>query len=372
MSNYEADLFVLNLFRVSSTKPKVKVAILKDNSNPTLLAHVINMYTERLIATPLTRDYGDFKSGVYVTVLGKNDFNDDNINFMLRASIKAYREKIKTTERLPELEIDRIGSMGSIPARSYVVARLLNNAVRKIAKNKGLLSPRPGEENNICLSYDQLKSDFWKNEFDIVSDNIFSMFCEEHSELCEGGGVCGRFFKVVKCLSPRFQHVIKEDGKEEIYLILHSYYRRLNNLRLVNILEYMKSQNIDPSVLKDVKVNYYDGKDNYLCDVVDLNVNILILKCDGRETRVDINSLSQSDNVAKLSINPNYSSSRRFIAKYLCEEFEAHKGLNMLYPKDYFEILRNDIKIFKRIVGDICFGETCFYISEEPAKILMT
>jgi hypothetical protein len=243
---------------------------------------------------------------------------------------------MKARERLPEPEIDKIDfvAIDHIPARSYVVARLLNNAVRKIAEHKGLLSPRPGEENNICLDYERLESDFWKSGFDIERDRSFSIFCEEHDELCRGSGACGRFFKVVKCLSPRFQHIVKEDGIEEIYLILHSYYRRLSNLSLIDILEYIKSQNLDPSVLKDVKVNYFDGKDTHVCDVVDLSGHILKLRCEGKENDIDINSLSLPNSGLKLS-------------------------------------LKNDIKIFKRIVGDICFGGTCFYISEEPAKIQM-
>jgi len=373
MINYDIDHFILNLFRVSPSDFKVKVAILKSGDRPTLLTHIINMYAKRFIATPLTRDYNDIKSGIYVTMLGKDDFNSNDIRHMLRNSVEAYREKMKARERLPELEIDKkdFVTIDRIPARSYVVARLLNNAVRKIAEHKGLLSPRPGEENNICLDYERLESDFWKSGFDIERDRSFSIFCEEHDELCRGSGACGSFFKVVKCLSPRFQHIVKEDGIEEIYLILHSYYRRLSNLSLIDILEYVKSQNLDPSVLKDVKVNYFDGKDTHVCDVVDVSGHILKLKCEGKENDIDINSLSLPNSGLKLSINPNYSSSRRFIARYLCEEFEAHKGLNKRYPIDYFEALKNDIKIFKRIVGDICFSGTCFDINEQPAKIQM-
>lgn len=99
--------------------------------------------------------------------------------------------------------------------------------------------------------------------------------------------------------------------------------------------------------------------------------HILKLRCEGKENYIGINSLSLPNSGLKLSINPNYSNSRRFIARYLCEEFEAHKELNKRYPIDYFEALRNDIKIFKRIVEDICFGGTCFDINEQPAKIQM-
>ena len=161
MINYDIDHFILNLFRVSPSDFKVKVAILKSGDRPTLLTHIINMYAKRFIATPLTRDYNDIKSGIYVTMLGKDDFNSNDIRHMLRNSVEAYREKMKARERLPELEIDKkdFVTIDRIPARSYVVARLLNNAVRKIAEHKGLLSPRPGEENNICLDYERLESD---------------------------------------------------------------------------------------------------------------------------------------------------------------------------------------------------------------------
>ena len=329
--------------------------------NPGKIAYIINKNTDDLVASSLNRDYNELKAGVYVASLSSQLDRDT-----IESKIKNILVNSGFLYDIDDLELEQY-NMNSM---AYVVANLLNNTVDKKIPQEIRCPHRPGERLSICLDIETLEKEYWSKGIANI-DELFKIFCNDYPELCRNtDNDCSKFFKVVKCITMRFQHIVSEDENNEIYLILHQYYRRIGNLHLKQVLEYMKYKNIDLNRILGVHVNYRKDKNNTMvCRIFSFTENNLVLETiDGKYYQIDLDNLDNT----YVAINPNYRSSRQFIYSYLCKNFEKHKNLNRLYPSKYFATLENDLEIIRRIVGRICIGGTCFSINKELKRIWWT
>ncbi|MEM0083129.1 MAG: hypothetical protein QW102_01270 [Candidatus Nezhaarchaeales archaeon] len=333
-----------------------------------MVVRVINQYAEGYVATPLVRSYKDLEPGVYVASFSKG------------AEMSRFVEELHNIFEQYRAERGRGGEVAtgfrsieskSISSTSYVVARLLNNALRKLASKKRIrVYQKPGENMSLCLSYRDLK-ELWDKDPEIDRDRRFEDFCGKYPNLCganEDG--CTRFFLVMKCFVPRFQHVESEIGREEIYLVMRSYYRRLSSLELQKIYRYLIEKGLDPNVLKGVKVNYrVDESSTLICDVKSVKTLanggvIAVLECDRETYEV---GLSDDRETGRISLNVSYGSSRKFVADYLCRDFDKHRDLGKRFPFQFFNEIENDLKMLKKVIGDdLSLSGVHFSISYKP------
>jgi len=360
--------YVTNFVKVFPSKDTIEAYRITGKVNLGLLAGVINRYTEGLVASFLSTDYGELKAGVYVSGIGDPHPCKKDVRAKIDDALKKYREE-RVAQGLPVDESLNINNIiieptSNISSTAYVVANLLNNFLSKMVPEELQCPRRPGERLAICLDIDFLEKEFWDQGI-VDRDERFLDFCNEYPSLCRDiGGGCSKFFKVVKCITMRFQHIVSD--QEEIYLVLHHYYRRISNLDLKLVIDYISGNHIDLDNLLGVRVNYRAGKDGtWVCKITSINNNELMLECEGRNIRIGISEL---DNVS-IAVNPTYSQSRKFIDEYLCKEFDKHKDLNRLYPSGYFSILENDIEIVRRIICKPCIGRVCFSIDRRLKRV---
>jgi len=358
-------MYITNFVKVLPSKDVIEAYRITSKVNLGVLVRVINKYAEGLIASILSEDYSELRAGVYVAGIGDYRHFEEDVRTKIKDVLEKYQGE-QAAQGLPVDESLNINNIefqaSSISSTSYVAANLLNNFLSKVIPEELQCPRRPDERSAICLDIDFLERKLWsKNVVD--KDERFMGFCNDYPSLCrDKGSSCSKFFKVVKCIIMRFQHVVSD--QEEIYLVLHHYYRRLSNLDLKMVIDYIRSNQIDLNDLLGVYVNYKTSKDStQVCKIASINNNELKLECEGRDIRIDIGEL---DN---LSINPTYSQSREFINKYLCKEFDKHKDLNKLYPSKYFSILENDLGIVKRIIGEPCIGRVRFSIGKELKRL---
>ncbi len=360
--------YVTNFVKVLPDKDSIEVYRIADKMNLGVLAGVINRYAEGLVASFLSTDYDELKAGVYVTSIDDH-LSKEDVETEVESALERYREE-RVVEGFPVDEALNINNLSielvpNIPSTAYVVTNLLNNFLNKIVPMELRCPRRPGERLAICLDMDFLEREFWSQEI-IDRDERFLDFCNDYSSLCrDTGGGCSKFFKVVKCITMRFQHVVSD--REEIYLVLHHYYRRLSNLNLKLVIDYMKNNRIDLDSLLGVRVNYRVSEGSTrVCKIASINDNRLVLKCEKGEVCIDISELLDD---ASIAVNPTYSQSRRFISEYLCREFDKHRDLNRLYPSEYFSALENDIEIVRRIIGKLCISGVCFSIDRRLKRV---
>ncbi len=360
--------YVTNFVRVMPDGGTIEAYRVTGKVNLGILAGIINRYAEDMVASFLSSDYGDLRAGVYVVSI-EGYLSEEAVRTKIEEVLEKYRE-YRTIEGLPidkTLDISNIiiNIPPNVSSTAYVVANLLNNVLNKVVPKELQCPRRPGERFAICLDIDFLEREFWSQRI-VDRDDRFIDFCKDYPSLCrDTGDGCSKFFKVVKCLTMRFQHVVSDSG-EEIYLVLHHYYRRLSNLSLKSVIEYMRDKHIDLDKLLHVHVNYKANKNSTLvCKIASINDNELVLECEGKDVSMNINEL---DN-ASVAVNPTYSSSREFIARYLCKEFDRHRVLNRIYPSRYFSFLENDVEIVRRIIGRLCIGKTCFSIDRTLKRV---
>ena len=361
-------MYVTNFVKMFPDKDTIEAYRITGKVNLGVLAGVINRYAKGLVASFLSTGYGEVEAGVYVAGIGDRYARKENVRAKIEDILEIYREE-RSAQGLSVDESLNISNIiiepaSSISSTTYVVANLLNNFLSKVIPEELQCPRRPGERSAICLDIDFLESGFW-NQKVVNKDERFIDFCNDYPSLCrDTGDSCSKFFKVVKCITMRFQHIASD--QEEIYLVLHHYYRRLSNLNLKIVIDYIRSNYIDLNTLLGVRVNYKTSRDStWICKIVSTNNNELTLECEGKNIRIGISEL---DN-ASIAINPTYSQSRKFISKYLCKEFDKHKDLNKLYPIKYFSILENDLEIVRRIIGKPCIGGVCFSVDRRLKRV---
>ncbi len=363
MNNY-----IMNLVKVFPDKGTIEVYKITGKTNLGLLAGIINRYSKGLVASFLSTDYGELEAGVYVAGIGDYSLSKEDVE----ARVDDFLDRYKNERTSQGLSVDEplnsnniIVEPTSISSTTYVVANLLSNYINKTVPKELQCPRRPGERFAVCLDIDFLEGEFWNQKVGLNKDKRFVHFCNDYPGLCrDTGDSCSKFFRVVKCITMRFQHVVSD--REEIYLVLHQYYRRLSNLGLKIVVDYIRSSNIDFNALLGIYVNYRINKNStWICKIVSISNNDVVLECEGKSMHVH---LSELDNIS-ISVNPTYSQSRRFIGMYLCKDFDKHKDLNRLYPSQYFSILENDLEIVRRIVGKLCIGGVCFSIDRELKRV---
>jgi len=367
--------YIANFFSVIPEKSSIEVYRITGRINLGLLAKVINVYDQDIVASFLSFNYNELKSGVYISSISSTSegVTSNEIKTRIANVIERFQSD-RVSKGLPkrdDLDIENISiDYLNIPAQSYVVANLLNNLLNKRIPASLRCPKRPGEKLSLCLDFNTLEKEFWQQNM-IDVDERFSQFCTRFPNLCKDYyDGCSKFFRVVKCITMRFQHVILESEREELYLVLHHYYRRLSNLDLRHVLNYISMMNLNPNILVGVRVNYrMSSEETKLCEVVSIENSRLELKCEEEGFPIDIDKLEQNS----ITINPTYKHSRNFIEKYLCRDFDRHKDLNKFYPRNYFSMLENEIKIvkeiIKRYINKFCIGGTCFSIGSKPLVI---
>jgi hypothetical protein len=204
-------------------------------------------------------------------------------------------------------------------------------------------------------------------------------FCKEYPSLCEEeNNSCSIFFKVVKQFNIRFQHGIVND-EDKIYMILHSQYRRISNLNLNNVMNFLLAKGEKPSVLKGIRVNLKMKDATELYEIEDVveegGIYLFKLACNvsagkRKEKSIELNELDKYN----ISINPTYKNSRLFIEQHLCKEFDKHKDLSKITPNTYFDFLKNDLSIFRKLVAQyasngLTIGGVSYTIEEDFVKV---
>jgi hypothetical protein len=206
-------------------------------------------------------------------------------------------------------------------------------------------------------------------------------FCRDNSWLCgneiKGKEGCSRFFKVVKEITLRFQHVVTEniEGKndERIYVIVSSTYRRLSKLTLYDIIDFLTTTRKDIGLLSGVRVNKRLKRGTDLCKVVEARENQVHISClSSEEEVIDIDKLRSLGD--QYTINPTYKHSRDFIEKYICDDIDKHKDLIAGIKRNsrvYFERLTNDVKLIlgKIIPNNITLDNVNYQIRQEFLQV---
>jgi hypothetical protein len=377
----------LSVFRISKT--------LKDFEF-TRVTHVVNRYSQSLISTSLSSEYGGLKPGVYVASVGhvadKNMLRDE-----LKDAFARYFEELRSSsaqKRMqtfsPFYDVDTlvnalVNSVAEeiVPSTSYVVANLLNNLMERSipvqykCREKGV---------RICIKLDvKTLREFMQKDEEFSREPLFD-FCRERPNLCggEGNDGCARFFRVIKELLIRFQHSVVND-EEKIYMIFFSRYRRLSNLELKSVINFLKNDVKLPmkdmvNALRGVRVNVALPEGSALYEIKNVESeeggDVVELECvdkepgKSQELRIHYNELDSYN----VRINPTYKSSREFIYSHLCKYYDEHKKLTQVTPSAYFKTLENDLKIFKRLLAEfklssIVLGNATYTIGGSFIKV---
>jgi hypothetical protein len=372
----------LSVFRISKT--------LKDFEF-TRVTHVVNRYSQSLISTSLSSEYGGLKSGVYVASVGhvadKNMLRDE-----LKDVFARYFEELRSSsaqKRMqtfsPFYDVDTlvnalVDSVAEeiVPSTSYVAANLLNNLMERSipvqykCREKGV---------RICIKLDiKTLREFMQKDEEFSREPLFN-FCREHPNLCgEGNDGCAKFFKVIKELIIKFQHSVVND-EEKIYMIFFSRYRRLSNLELKDVIDFLMnivklSVKDIANALRGVRVNVALPEGSVLYEIKDVESkeggDVIKLECVDKELRkpeeLSLSIYKELDSY-NVKINPTYRSSREFIYSHLCRYYDAHKKLSWDPPSAYFKTLENDLKIFKRLLAEfklssIVLGDVTYTIGD--------
>lgn len=356
----------LRVFRISRT--------LKDFGF-TRVTHVVNMYSQSLVSILLSSEYGGLKPGVYVASVGhvadKGMLRDELKGAFARYfEVLSQRNPVQKHIQLSPLfyDVDKLVNAlvdsvteEVVPSTSYVATNLLNNLMERSipiqykCHEKGM---------RICIKLDvkTLREVMQKDE-EFSREPLFN-FCRERPGLCgEDNDGCARFFRVIKELHIRFQHSVVND-EEKIYMIFFSRYKRLSNLELRSVIDFLKndvrlSAKDVVNALRGVRVNVTLPEGSILYEIKDVKSeeggDVVELECVDKELSksrepslsIHYNQLDAHD----VKINPTYKSSREFIHNYLCKYYDEHKKLSQVTPSAYFKTLENDLKIFKRLLA---------------------
>jgi len=355
----------LSVFRISKT--------LKDFGF-TRVTHVVNRYSQSLVSTPLSSEYGGLKPGVYVASVGRVA-DKDMLRDELKGAFARYFEVLSQrslvqrriqsfstfydVDTLVNALVDSVAEE-AVSSTSYVAANLLNNLMERSIPIQYKCYEK---DMRICIKLDvKTLGELMQKDEELSREPLFN-FCRERPGLCgEGNDGCARFFRVVKELHIRFQHSVVND-EEKIYMIFFSRYRRLSNLELKSVIDFLKNDIKLPAkdivnVLRGVRVNVALPEGSMLYEIKDVKneegSDVIELECiskeprESRELRMHYNGLD----VYNVRINPTYKSSREFIYNYLCKYYDEHKKLLWITPSAYFKILECDLKIFRRLLAD--------------------
>jgi len=362
--------YKVNFVGINPERDVIRVFRVTGKTNLGLLTRIINDYSQNLVASFLSSDYGALKSGVYVSDVSSDGegISLNDVKSLIVDAVEKFRA-YRVSKGLPEvdLKIDEIHiEQVGIPSRSYAVANLLNNLFRKRIPLRLRCPRRPGEHLALCLDINILE-EFW-NRGIADRDERFLQFCKQFPGLCRNSDNdgCSRFFKVVKSITMRVQHIVTESGIEQLYLVLHHYYRRLSSLGLDRVLEFLSRSNLSPQLLVGVRVNYRRKLgDTLLCEVRSVTDKEIELRCESEVIRIT------QQEYGSVTVNPTYKQSRDFIEKHICKHFDAHRTLNRLYPRNYFSILENEIikivaEVIKQHINRLCIGGACFSVESSP------
>jgi len=386
--------YIINFVDVNPDRDKLsvfRVSKALESLGFTKIVHVINRYLQNFVSTLLPSKYGDLEPGVYITYIGQ-EASKDVLRSELQSAFAKYFEEydqrsstqghvhlFSSFSDINELVNTLVNSAVEevISSTSYVAANLLSNLIERIipvqfsCHEKGV---------RICIKLDvkTLKEILQRDEYSI--EPLFD-FCKNYPGLCGDGDYgCAKFFEVVKEIQIRFQHAIVDD-RERIHMILSSQYRRLNRLELKGVVDYIKQLNKDINkALRGVRVNITFPEGSVLYEIKDIKS-----ERDGDVIELErISEESKKPKVLKISydkldaykarINPTYRSSREFIFNYLCKYFDKHKELSEFTPIEYFKILENDLKIFKRLLArfapsNLVLGNVAYTIGDSFAKV---
>jgi hypothetical protein len=378
----------LSVYRISKT--------LKD-FELTRIAHAVNTYSQSLVSTLLSSEYGGLKPGVYVASVGRvadRDMLRDELKYAFaryfevlsqRSSERKHIRPFPLFYDVDELVNALVNSVTeeAVPSTSYVTANLLNNLVGRSVSiqykcyEKGV---------RICIKLDvKALRELMQKDEEFSREPLFD-FCREHPNLCggEGNDGCARFFRVIKELLIRFQHSVVND-EEKLYVILFSRYRRLSNLELKSVIDFLKNDVKLPAkdmvnALRGVRVNVALPEGSALYEIKNVESeeggDVVELKCvdkeqgKSQELRIHYNELDSYN----VRINPTYKSSREFIYSHLCKYYDEHKKLTQVTPSTYFKTLEKDLKIFKRLLAEfklssIVLGDVTYTIGDSFIKV---
>jgi len=361
--------------------------LLRECPSPWVVS-AINQYANSTVASLLPRQYQHLKEGIYIASLA-GMISEEYVSTELKETLTTYfksgedrQGKTTSGEKcIAELDkdISKVQTI-QIPSTGYVVANLLKNALEKIIKtseNKNILCRKIGAELCLHLEKKYLETLIPQEKRD--AEPLLT-FCDNNSWLCgneiEGKEGCSRFFKVVKEITLRFQHVVIENitggNDERIYVIVSSTYRRISKLTLYDVICFLWSTGTDIGLLNGVRVNKKVKRGTDLCKVVDARENQVQLSCISHDEVVDIERLRWSGD--QYTINPTYKNSREFIEKYICDHVDKHKYLIAEIkhnPRIYFRQLANDVKLIlgNIIPNNIILNNVKYKITEEFLKL---
>jgi len=201
-------VYITNFVKVLPSKDVIEAYRITGKVNLGVLVRAINKYAEGLIASFLSADYGELKAGVYVASIEDYHLHEEDVRAKIRDVLEKYRGE-QAARGLPvdeSLNVNNIEIQAtSISSRSYVVTNLLNNFLNKVIPEKLQCPRRPGERSAICLDIDFLEREFWSRNI-VDRDERFKDFCKDYPSLCrDTESSCSKFFKVVKCITMRFQ-----------------------------------------------------------------------------------------------------------------------------------------------------------------------
>ncbi|MFZ8792061.1 MAG: hypothetical protein ACO2OS_07340 [Thermosphaera aggregans] len=381
----------LGVFRVSKDLEN-RVPRALENLGFTRIVHVINRYSQNLDSTLLPSEYGDLKPGVYITYIGQEASKDVLRRELQFAFAKYFEENnrknsarghiwlFSSSSDINELVNTLVDSVVEevISSTSYVVANLLSNLIERIIPARYSCHEK-GVRICIKLDVETLRKTL-REEYEYSIEPLFD-FCKNYPGLCGGGDDgCAKFFKVVKELQIRFQHAIV-NNRERIYMILSSQYRRLNMLELKGVVDFIKPSVKDINeAFRGVRVNVTFPEGSVLYEIKDIkserNGDVIGLECISKESkRPEALEIPYAElDAYNVRINPTYRSSREFISNYLCKYFDKHKELSEFTPIEYFKILENDLKIFKRLLArfapsNLVLGNVVYTIGDSFARV---
>jgi len=385
--------YIINFVDVSPDKDKLgvfRVPKALENLGFTRIVHVINRYSQKFVSTLLPREYGNLKPGVYITSIGQGTSKDALRNELQSALVKYFEENNqRSSARERENSFSSSSNISGlvdtlvdsvieevISSTSYVVANLLSSLIERVIPNQYSCREK-GVRICIKLDVKTLREILQGDEYSI--EPLFD-FCRNYPGLCGGGNGCAKFFEVVKELQIRFQHAMVND-RERIYMILSSQYRRLNRLELKGVIDFIKPLVEDINeVLRGVRVNVDFSEGSVLYEIKYIksegNSEVIGLECISKESKkpevLEIPYANLTD--YEVRINPTYRSSREFISNYLCKDFDKHKELSEFTPIEYFKILENDLKIFKRLLArfapsNLVIGNVAYTIGDSFVRV---
>ncbi|MFZ8812236.1 MAG: hypothetical protein ACO2PN_29560 [Pyrobaculum sp.] len=327
----------------------------------------INQYAKSMVASLLSRQYQYLKEGIYIASLAET-ISEEYVGAELKKALTTYFESREDRQgKTPSGEkcisddnnISQVQNT-QIPSTGYVVANLLKNALEKIIKNsenENILCHKIGAE--LCLRLEKKRLESLIPQEKRSAEPLLT-FCDSNSWLCgneiKGKEGCSRFFKVVKEITLRFQHVATENitggNDERIYVMVSSTYRRISNLTLYDVIDFLRTTGKDIGLLNGVRVNKRLKRGTDLCKVVEARENKVQLKClSGEKEVIDVDTLMSLG--GRYTINPTYKHSRDLIEKNICEDMDKHKDLITKIKRSsrvYFMHLTNDVKL---ILGNI-------------------